>query len=157
MALLTYRTTLLSWCNLTPAEVLMGRKIRGHLPPATEKLNPNWSYLEEFRKQDGEFKCKHKQDYDCRHTVRSLPPIPDESEVWITSGPQLIQGRATPAKAPRSYTVQTDSGELRRNCSRLNVVPDTPTTSNLIELNKPPQWIMTPSQTGMIIRPPDGL
>ena len=53
MVLLTYRTTPLPWCNLTPAELLMGRKVRGNLPQVTEKLNPNWSYLEEFRKQDG--------------------------------------------------------------------------------------------------------
>ena len=53
MALLTYRTTPLPWCNLTPAGLLMGRKARGNLPQVTENLNPNWSYLEEFRKQDG--------------------------------------------------------------------------------------------------------
>ena len=62
MALLTYRTTPLPWCNLTPAEILMGRKVRGNHPQVTDKLNPNWSYLEEFQKQDGEFKCKQKQD-----------------------------------------------------------------------------------------------
>ena len=29
MALLTYRTNPLSWCNLAPAELLMGKMIRG--------------------------------------------------------------------------------------------------------------------------------
>ena len=133
MALLTYRTTPLPWCNLTPAELLMGRIIRGNLPQVTEKLTPTWSYLEEFRRQDGEFKQRQKQDYDRRHRVRRLPPIPDETEVWITSGPQPIQGRATPAKAPRSYTVITESGEVRRNRSHLNVIPNTSTTSKSTE------------------------
>ena len=45
MVLLNYWTTPLPWCNLTPAELLMGRMIRGYLPQVTEKLNPNWSYL----------------------------------------------------------------------------------------------------------------
>ena len=40
MALLTYRTTPLPWCSLTPAELLMGRKVRGSLPQVKEKLNP---------------------------------------------------------------------------------------------------------------------
>ena len=112
MALLTYWTTSLPWCNLTPAEILMERMIRGNLPQVTEKLTPTWSYLQEFRRQDGEFKRRQKQDYDLRHRVRSLPPIPDETEVWITSEPQSIPGLATPAKAPRSYTVVTDSGKF---------------------------------------------
>ena len=109
--------------------------IRGNLPQVTKKFTPTWSYLEEFRRQDGEFKQRQKQDYDHRHTVRRLPLIPDETEVWITSCPQLIQGLATPAKAPRSYKVVTESGEVHRNRSHLNVIPDTSTTSNLTQFD----------------------
>jgi len=157
MALLTYRTTPLPWCNLTPAELLMGRKVRGNLPQVTEKLNPNWSYVEEFRKQDGDFKRKQKQDYDRRHRVQSLPPIPDESEVWITSGPQPVQGCATSTNAPRSYIVQTDSGEVHRKRSHLNVILDTPAISQSTKQIEQPRRIMTCSQTGTIIRPPNRL
>ena len=38
IALLTYRTIPLSWCNLTPADLLMRRMIRGNLPQVTDKL-----------------------------------------------------------------------------------------------------------------------
>ena len=48
MALLIYRTTPLPWCNLTPAELLMGRKLRTNLPQIQELLKPSWPYLEKF-------------------------------------------------------------------------------------------------------------
>ena len=35
MALLTYRSTPFPWCNLSPAELLMGRRIRSNIPLKT--------------------------------------------------------------------------------------------------------------------------
>ena len=81
MSLLSYRTTPLHWCNLIPAELLMGRKLRTNLPQIQELLKPSWPYLETFREQNDEFKIKQKRYYDRYHRVHSLPPIPDETEV----------------------------------------------------------------------------
>ena len=36
LALLTYRSTPLPWCGLSPAELLMGRQIRSNLPQLSE-------------------------------------------------------------------------------------------------------------------------
>ena len=47
--LLSYRVTPLPWCSLSPAELLMGRKLRSYLPQTMESLTPQWSYLQEFR------------------------------------------------------------------------------------------------------------
>ena len=38
------------------------------------------------------FKDMQKQDYDHRHGVRYLVPIPEETEVWITEGDQQTTG-----------------------------------------------------------------
>ena len=96
MSLLIYRTTPLPWCDLSPAELLMGRRLRSNLPQVTEQLIPGWDFLADFRKQDKEFKQKQKRDYDCRHNVKPLPPIPDNAEVWITTDPgQPVQGRVS--------------------------------------------------------------
>ena len=81
MALLTYRTTPLTWCNLTPAQLLMGRHLQTTLPQVDDHLQPQWKYLETFRTLNKQFKEKQKIDFDHQHRVRPLPPIPDDAEV----------------------------------------------------------------------------
>ena len=62
MALLSYRAIPLPWCNLSPAELLMGRCIRTPLPQTNEQLVPTWSYLQKFRQQNRDFKDWQKRD-----------------------------------------------------------------------------------------------
>ena len=45
LALLTYRATPLPWCNLSPAQLLMGRSLRTNVPQVTTHLITKWSYL----------------------------------------------------------------------------------------------------------------
>jgi len=54
--LLSYRVTPLPWCSLSPAELLIGRKLRSCLPQTIESLTPKWSYLQEFRDANEKFK-----------------------------------------------------------------------------------------------------
>lgn len=63
LALLSYRSTPLPWCGMSPAELLMGRKIRTTLPQTTDSLVPQWPYLQEFRSANEEFKRKQKADH----------------------------------------------------------------------------------------------
>ena len=42
LALLCYRAKPLPWCNLSPAELLMGRKLRTDVPTTTASLTPQW-------------------------------------------------------------------------------------------------------------------
>ena len=94
----------------------MGTNIRSTLPMPTSTLVPKWSYIPEFQQADERFKKQQKTDYDRRHRVRDLPEIPDNTDVWITTGGQPIAGRTiTSADTPRSYIVQTPTGETRRN------------------------------------------
>ena len=67
MALLSFRATPIPWCSFSPAELLMGRKLRTDIPIAKTLLTPQWSYLPEFRERDREYKAKQKQNYDQRH------------------------------------------------------------------------------------------
>ena len=59
-AVLSYRSTPLPWCNISPAELLMGRQLRTALPQVDDLLLPKWPYLDEFRRKDVEFKQKQK-------------------------------------------------------------------------------------------------
>lgn len=162
LALLIYRSTPIPWCGFSPAELLMGRCLRATLPLSEKKLVPGWSYVAEFRQRDQAFKKKQKKAYDKRHRVAELPIIPDDTKVWVTSGPTPTPGRVTtPSSSPRSYLVETPSGIVRRNRFHLNISPEgSPTEPNERE-SSPPRRIMTRTQTGTEIRPParyrDGL
>ena len=63
----------------------MGRRIRTAVPQSNSMLVPQWSYLEEFRKKNADFKRKQKEQFDSLCGAKELPEIPDDSEVWITS------------------------------------------------------------------------
>ena len=156
LALLSYRATPLPWCGRSPSELLMGRKIRSTLPTSTQTLTPQWPYLIEFRQANETFKQQQRRDFDQRHRVRDLPNIPDNTDVWITTNGNPVAGRTVQmADTPRSYVVQTPSGQTRRNRSQLNVNPSTPTTEVTEEHSHSP--IMTRSRTGTSINPPERL
>ena len=56
LALLTYRVTPLPWFNLSPAELLMGRRLRTIVPQTDNPLIQKWSFLLQFKRLNAEFK-----------------------------------------------------------------------------------------------------
>ena len=70
MALFAYRSTPFPWCKLSPAELLMGRRLRANVPLLKDHIVPDWTFLKEFRKQNEDFKRRQKQDYDKSHGVQ---------------------------------------------------------------------------------------
>ena len=112
----------------------MGRRIRTTIPLVMKQLIPSWSYLPEFKKDNRKFKEKQKEDFDRQHGVKEQSEIPDGSEVVVTTDQQNVPGRVLqPAYTPRSYIVETPSGDIRRNCSQLNIVPEPIATPNAIQ------------------------
>ena len=83
MALLAYRSTPFPWCNLSPGELLMGRRIRANVSQIKEHLVSEWKFLEEFQWRNKDFKGNQKRDYDRRHLTLPLSPIPDDTDVRI--------------------------------------------------------------------------
>ena len=164
LALLTYRATPLPWCNLSPAELLMGRRLRTTLPILRENLDPQWTYLESFKESNQKFKERQKRDYDQRHRV---PDLPEDTNVWVSTRNTKTTGTVLEkADTPRSYVVETPTGSLRRNRRHLSVQPEseenvsahaaTPSTTTANpELQHSP--IMTRSRTGTVLHPPERL
>ena len=104
MALLCYWATPLPWCETSPSELLMGRRLRSNLPIREEELRPKWPDLENFRYRDKAF--KQKQDHDHRHRATPLPPIPNDTEVWVTTDGRETPGKViAPSDTPISYLV----------------------------------------------------
>ena len=154
LALLSYRATPLPWCDLSPAQLSMGRRIRTPISQTNKFLVPNWAYLKTFHEKNEQFKQSQKRNFDKRHRAWELTPLPDETEVWITSERQPIQRKLiSPAGSPRSYVVSTPSGEVHRNRSHLNIVLEHQENRT----DSSPKVIMTRSRTGTEIRPPERL
>ena len=111
MALLINHSTPFPWCNLSPAELLMGRQLRTNFPIQSNQLKPKWDYLDEFRRKNLAFKNQQKQNFDVRHGVQNHPPLPNDTSVWVTSDHQTIPGRVvSTATILRSYVVETPTG-----------------------------------------------
>ncbi|GFO29370.1 hypothetical protein PoB_005587500 [Plakobranchus ocellatus] len=98
----------------SPAEIILGRKIQGTLPSRIRDTNPKSADIKQ-RLIDRQHTQKH---YYETHT-KELPVLQVNSRVTVQD---TTTGRWSPAKVinhcgdPRSYIVQTDSGQiLRRN------------------------------------------
>lgn len=48
-SILSYRATPLPWCGLSPAELLMGRRIRTDIPQVKDNLIPKWKHIQNFK------------------------------------------------------------------------------------------------------------
>ena len=73
-ALIAYRATPLE-SGLSPAELVVGRKIRTRIPTSPSNLNPSWPYLEHFRETGASLKDRQKRDFDRRHSAKAIPEL----------------------------------------------------------------------------------
>ena len=111
LALLSHRVTALQWCGISPAELLMGRRIRTTLPQVTQHFIPKWPYLKTFQQLDKKYKNQQKRDHDRCHRARSLPELTDDTQVWVRTDNLQQSGRVISTSVePRSYVVSTPTG-----------------------------------------------
>lgn len=125
LALLTYRDTP-GVAGVSPAMLLMGRRLQTRLPALPQRLAPVQPSHERFRAQDSRNKVRQARDFNRRHNARSLNPLKPGDSVWVTDA--SCQARVlSPAQRPRSYVVETPKGILQRN--RRHLVPFSPTVT----------------------------
>lgn len=128
LALMSYRATPSSSTGVSPAELLMGRKLRTTLPTLQDNLKPGWPAEEEIQQADATAKQKQAHFYNRRNGVRPLPPLKPGDQVltkldgqkgWTTSA--VVRNSSS---TPRSYVVETEKGEqYRRNRRHLQSIP----------------------------------
>ncbi|UYV66085.1 hypothetical protein LAZ67_4000114 [Cordylochernes scorpioides] len=146
LGLLEYRSTPLE-NGYSPAELLMGRKLRTTLPIAPENLNPKLVDSQTLKRKEGRRRKDMKSRYDRRCGATDMEELSEGDTVWITDMRTwgVVKQKAS---TPRSYMVDTPVGTLRRNRFHLRkgvtvqypADPLTPTFSGeeLVENEKPP-------------------
>ncbi|UYV64850.1 K02A2.6-like [Cordylochernes scorpioides] len=146
LGLLEYRSTPLE-NGYSPAELLMGRKLRTTLPIAPENLNPRLVDSQTLRRKERRRRKDMKSRYDRRCGATDMEELSEGDTVWITDMRTwgIVKQKAS---TPRSYMVDTPVGTIRRNRFHLRkgvtvqypADPSTPTFSGeeLVENEKTP-------------------
>ncbi|CAL9699730.1 unnamed protein product [Knipowitschia caucasica] len=137
-SLLIYRSTPLQ-NGLSPAHMLMGRRIRSNLPVSEDLLTPKGA--SKVRKEKERQKEKQKQLHD--RTAKPLSTLKHGDPVRvrdINTGTWRQQGHVEEELSPRSYKVRTEGGlSLRRNRTDLRLQPTVEdTAAQEVELQQDP-------------------
>lgn len=155
-ALLAYRATPLEH-GYSPAQLLMGRHLRTTVSQPATSLVPQWSNLEEFKKAGRQGRLQQETRFNRRHLARPLPELSQGQKVWITTE-NIPDAVVRQAETPRSFLVQTDRGQFRRNRIHLHAVGHPPEAP--VPRPSPQQTDaqhVTTTHSGRASRPPDRL
>ena len=156
--LLNYCVTPLPWCRHSPAELLMGRRLRTHFLNCQRAYNRHGHTRRNSENKPRSSKPDRKGISTKGTETESPMPFLTIPSVWITSeGEQATD-------SPRSYLVETPTGTVRRNHIHLNVNLSQPSkhlqTQAITEKNTDTQArrrIVTRSQAGTTVKPPKRL
>ncbi|UYV81475.1 K02A2.6-like, partial [Cordylochernes scorpioides] len=131
LTLQAYRTMPLE-SGYSPAELLMGRRLRTSVPAIESSLMPRYLDSEALQEREKRRVINQKRLYDKRHDVHSLPPLQQGDCVWIRD--QRVEGTVLhKSEEPRSYWVQTPQGKVRRNKLHLTPLPKMGSTMDASE------------------------
>jgi len=114
-ALLSYRNTPLDGVNLSPGQMLMGKRLRTFIPVTEEMLKSQLYEPEEVHPKLKERQRKQKVHHD--RTAKELPPLKEGEVVRLKEGSKWKPARVTQIlPSPRSCQLETEKGVYRRNC-----------------------------------------
>lgn len=119
LALLAYRATPLQ-CGYSPAQLLMGRRLRTTLPSHPAQFDPILPDSASFSQLEKERRISTADNYNKRHRTRVLSNLSPGDKVWVTN--EKVPGTVIEKHStPRSYMVDLPQGVVRRN--RQHLIP----------------------------------
>ena len=128
LSILEYRATPVDGLA-SPAQLLMGRRLRSILPTTTQKLTPEVINPNTVRVTRDTCQSRQKTYFD--RSARPLPPLHQGDRVFLQRGHKQWQpATVTQTGQHRSYHVQTPDGKtFRRNRVHLRKAPASPARS----------------------------
>ena len=121
-ALLAHRSTPLA-CGFSPAELLMGRRLRTSIPTFHTNWTPKWPDMERLKAMEADIKAKQAENFNQLHLRHSLSPLEPDTSVFVrdkdTTGVVI-----SPEGTPKSYLIDTPlelSGEIEPNLPQIQV------------------------------------
>lgn len=135
VALMEYRSTPIKDMNLSPAQLLMNKRIRTKLPINKSLLNPKIDTNAHHQLSKKSQNCKKYYD----RCAKRRPNFKEGQSIMIKDNKQWKKGTVLkPFGTPRSYVVADESGkEYRRNSSFIKPYPGINLDTNQVnrELN----------------------
>ena len=132
VAILNFRNTKHSSIGTSPAEALMGRKLKGRVPILTKLLAPAAGDRDSLVTNDKAAKDRYKQAYDRRHGAKPLTPLipgdnvlvkTDDQKSWAVPSTVI---ESAPVHRPPLVATARLVGTARRNRKHLQKVPALP-------------------------------
>ena len=121
LAILAYRSTPLE-NGYSPAELLMGRKLRTTIPTTLQAMKPQLPNMSQLQNKENKIKKRQQKHFNRRHKATNLKPLRKGDNVWLPD--RKCKGIVIQNYAPRSYVVQTEEqGTYRRNRKMLLPLP----------------------------------
>ena len=123
LALLDYRTTPLPSCDLSPAQLLMGRRPRNKLPASKKLLQPKPYNPEEVKKRFAKAKANQQYYYDKKagDYLPSLQPGDPVRMSPFTRSDKWLPATVVDLHSPRSYIIEHNGRKYRRNRQHLRL------------------------------------
>ena len=113
LGLMVYRATPLE-NGYSPAELLIGCKLRTTIPAISEQLKPRLPDYSRLCEKEESMRAQQKNNFDQHHRAKTLEPLLPGETVWLPDCSS--SGKVVEQTAPRSFVIQTSEGVYRRNC-----------------------------------------
>lgn len=151
LALLAYRDTP-GVNGVSPAQLLMGRRLQSRVPKTSQQLEPGWPPSVPFTLRDQANRRRQAADFNRRHAVHTLRPLQPGESVWVRDMdcPATVMA---PAQRPRSYVVETSKGVLQRNRQHLIPVSNSQATPDTSLAEDAPAATVTTSTNPSVVPP----
>ena len=130
---MAYRSTPIASTGVSPAELIMGRRIRTPLPTLDKTLCPRWPDLNIVRSRDEETKERYRFYYDEHNAVCPLLRLKEGQRVMTKLDNENL-GRDTGIIKSfdpdlRTCIMETPRGTIRRNRRHIKVASSAPTSA----------------------------
>ena len=156
VALMSYRSTPLE-NGYSPAELLMGRKLRTTIPTITEQLLPSIPPKSVVKEKEIKIRDRQQKNFNSHHRASPLKSLKSGNLVYIPDNAR--EGTVVEESSPRSYIVQTPEGTYRRNRRHLVPLPNASNSENTNNVLDTPDRLpgVLRTRSGRISKPPDKL